>query len=153
MTRITLQSKKNISDEIRKRLRRLPLTFKGRLREAIDLIIQRLQRPGKKPTYPIQWDSDKQRRAFFATNGFGGGIPHQRTGKLAGGWKRESLDNGFVLVNRFKGAKYVWGNVRGEYQSQIHVGRWPLLRDILNNVIARLPKIIQESLRTLRGSQ
>jgi len=40
--------------------------------------------------YPIEWTSEKQRRAYFATNGFGKGIPYKRkTGKrsLMGGWK------------------------------------------------------------------
>jgi len=40
--------------------------------------------------YPIQWTSEKQRRAYFATDGFGKGIPYKRkTGKrsLMGGWQ------------------------------------------------------------------
>jgi hypothetical protein len=32
--------------------------------------------------YPIQWTSEKQRRAYFATNGFGAGIPYRRTGNM-----------------------------------------------------------------------
>ncbi len=35
------------------------------------------------PKYPIRWKSEKQRRAFFATDGFGKGIPYKRIGKLA----------------------------------------------------------------------
>lgn len=31
---------------------------------------------------PIQWTSEKQRRAYFATNGFGAGIPYKRTGEM-----------------------------------------------------------------------
>jgi hypothetical protein len=33
--------------------------------------------------YPIRWTSAKQRRAFFATDGFGRGIPTRRTGAVA----------------------------------------------------------------------
>jgi hypothetical protein len=33
--------------------------------------------------YPIRWTSERQRRAFFATNGFGRGIPTKRTGDVA----------------------------------------------------------------------
>lgn len=33
------------------------------------------------------WTSEKQRRAFFATNGFGKGIPYKRTGKLNRSWE------------------------------------------------------------------
>ena len=32
---------------------------------------------------PIRWTSERQRRAFFATDGFGRGIPTRRTGKVA----------------------------------------------------------------------
>lgn len=37
--------------------------------------------------YPIKWKTAKQRKAFFATDGFGQGIPTRRTNKLADGWK------------------------------------------------------------------
>lgn len=36
--------------------------------------------------YPIQWTSDRQRKAFFATNGFGRGIPYSRTHDLVNAW-------------------------------------------------------------------
>lgn len=36
--------------------------------------------------YPIEWKSERQRRAFFATNGFGKGIPYKRTGTLKASW-------------------------------------------------------------------
>lgn len=37
--------------------------------------------------YPIRWTSVKQRKAFFASNGFGRGIPAVRSHELANGWK------------------------------------------------------------------
>ncbi len=42
--------------------------------------------PGK-PKRPIQWTSEKQRKAFFATNGFGRGIPTRRTGGSTKAWR------------------------------------------------------------------
>ena len=36
---------------------------------------------------PYQWQSEKQRRAYFATDGFGGGIPYQRTDELVNAWE------------------------------------------------------------------
>lgn len=36
---------------------------------------------------PIQWASEKQRKAYFASNGFGKGIPYKRSGKLQRGWE------------------------------------------------------------------
>ncbi len=36
--------------------------------------------------YPIEWTSEKQRRAFFATDGFGSGIPTKRSNQLETSW-------------------------------------------------------------------
>lgn len=72
--------------------------------------------------YPIQWKTDKQRRAFFATDGFGRGIPTMRTGKVSKGWKVE-YDNGILkLYNRVKYARYVYGGFdrRTENQQPFH---------------------------------
>lgn len=35
---------------------------------------------------PYQWQSEKQRKAYFASDGFGNGIPYQRTGTMSDGW-------------------------------------------------------------------
>ncbi len=49
---------------------------------------------------PFQWSSDKQRMAYFASNGFGGGIPYERTNNLA--------DSGefFIEQSSFQGTPY-----------------------------------------------
>ena len=46
------------------------------------------------PGNPYQWQSEKQRRAYFATNGFGGGIPYKRTGKSKG-WTIKLQKDGY----------------------------------------------------------
>ena len=52
--------------------------------------------------YPIQWTSDKQRRAFFATDGFGRGIPTRRTGAYRKGYQVFVVPSpdGFLVVLR-----------------------------------------------------
>lgn len=64
--------------------------------------------------YPIRWKTERQRRAFFATNGFGGGIPSTRTHELAKGWivKIDTADKGgsIVVENRNDAAGYVYGD-------------------------------------------
>ena len=67
--------------------------------------------------YPIDWTSEKQRRAFFATNGFGKGIPTKRTGKLGKSWTMTSEDVNegthggaeILISNSASYAKYVIG--------------------------------------------
>jgi len=36
--------------------------------------------------YPLEWESERQRRAYFATDGFGKGIPYRRTHAFVRGW-------------------------------------------------------------------
>lgn len=50
-----------------------------------------LQRTPGPVSYPIHWVSERQRRAFFATKGFGRGIPTRRTGAIAAQWSVEVI--------------------------------------------------------------
>jgi hypothetical protein len=103
-----------------------------------------MQQPGKPVVYPIQWDSVRQRRAFFASNGFGHGIPYRRQGRNEQGWKLRSVETGAVLENRTRAARYV-GGLRsgrdisaGKKQSSIHRGRWPLFRTVADEELRTL---------------
>lgn len=68
--------------------------------------------PGR-PRYPIRWTSERQRKAFFASNGFGAGIPTRRTGKIAGAWDAVFIatqDGGILAItNPHPEAKFVQG--------------------------------------------
>ena len=57
-----------------------------------------------------RWRSEKQRRAFFATKGFGRGIPSRRTGDLSRGWQASVDPYRKTLFNRLPYAKYVMGD-------------------------------------------
>ena len=62
---------------------------------------------------PYQWQSEKQRKAYFATNGFGGGIPYQRTNEMQGGWYVHESNSDWSRVNvqnKMPYAQYVMGD-------------------------------------------
>lgn len=58
--------------------------------------LARLKTEPGKPNYPIRWTSEKQRRAFFATKGFGRGIPASRSNPSA---VLEGWSAGFIPTN------------------------------------------------------
>src|SRR5678815_5400253 len=70
--------------------------------------------PGK-PNYPIRWTSQRQRRAFFASKGFGRGIPASRGNPPAvtEGWNAGFIptDDGGILAlsNPVEHMKYLQG--------------------------------------------
>jgi len=58
---------------------------------------------------PYKWQSDKQRKAYFASNGFGGGIPSRRTGAVNRGWQASVDPYRKTVFNRLNYARYVMG--------------------------------------------
>lgn len=62
--------------------------------------LKRLQTIPGPPNHPIKWTTKKQRKAYFASNGFGRGIPSTRTGQIVSEWQGsfEATDSGGVLV-------------------------------------------------------
>lgn len=109
-----------------------------------------LKKPGKRVRYPVWWESEKQRRAFFATDGFGKGIPYKRTGAYNAGFVIRRTPNanrasvGYSLINPVLYAKYVGGGASGTGQSTIHLDRWTLIRDAMDQAVRGLREDVQE---------
>ncbi len=57
----------------------------------------------------IRWTSKKQQRAWWASDGFGRGIPSKRTGALAAGWK--SIVSVTVVGQRVRLIVKTWNEV------------------------------------------
>lgn len=112
-------------------------------------IVRIMRRPGLPVRYPIQWDTEKQRRAFFATGGFGNGIPYERTGATQQAWENTAITNGYLVSNVGHKAVFIHGTASGigKGQSRIHAGRWRLFRPVVDAVVARLPENILQALR------
>jgi len=61
---------------------------------------------------PYQWQTPKQRRAYFASDGFGGGIPYTRTDTLVNSWELvDSNDWQRVgIINTWEKSSFVIGD-------------------------------------------
>jgi hypothetical protein len=59
---------------------------------------------------PYQWTTEKQRRAFFATDGFGQGIPTVRTHEGVNSWTVKTQDSDWTRVRIEGGNKFVQGD-------------------------------------------
>lgn len=77
--------------------------------------------PGR-VVYPIMWTSDRQKGAFFATRGFGMGIPTPRTNRMVNAWRvvvvlSDSKEGASIeLINDDPKRRYVIG----EKQQRFH---------------------------------
>ncbi len=117
------------------------------LRRLASSIRERLSIPGSPVRYPIQWDSERQRRAFFATDGFGSGIPYRRTG-AATNWKTGPIPGGWRVENLTGYVGHVIGGSGGvAEQSSIHQGRWTVARDVVDDVLRDVPDQVVVEIR------
>jgi hypothetical protein len=98
-----------------------------------------MRQEGKPVSYPIPWDSEKQRRAFFATDGFGRGIPTKRTGQAVGAWKAIRIQDGAETSNPLSHIMFI----SGRRQSRIHKGRWKLFHVTVDAVLKKLPEALR----------
>ena len=127
----------------------LPCVVAQPIRRALERARATLSKPAPHPTYPIEWDSDRQRAAYYASGGFGRGIPYQRNGEYEKGWQVQEISAGegagygYMLGNAVEHAQYVQGDTHGYGQSRIHRGRWPLLSNVLTAALAKLPDEIR----------
>lgn len=108
----------DVLESIHKNIAQAPTRLGVEVFRAQNIIGQRAmqelkQTPGA-PHYPLRWTSERQRRAFFATNGFGRGIPTQRTGALQQGWDYtidKFSDGGtFRIINDVPYMRFVEGD-------------------------------------------
>lgn len=96
--------------------------------------------------YPIRWTSERQRRAFFASNGFGGGIPYIRTGALSAAWEVDfdsAEDGGVITVgNDSPAVRYV----QGDDAQMMHLDTgWPQAAPIIAGYAEQYEDVLIET--------
>jgi len=107
--------------------------------------------------YPIEWTSEKQRRAYWASGGFGAGIPHKRSGGLTAAWEvvTERTSTGFRLVvrNLADGARFVVGSLAKDivaasrFQQRFHtITGWKLASPIVHGWMDLAQDMVQAKL-------
>ena len=108
---------------------------------------------GKPVRYPIDWDSPRQQRAYFATNGFGHGIPYKRTNRMVAGTKLERFPLGTHLrIPHPGGAVFGLPGSPSTWQSRIHRNRWVYLLEVLFDELSKLPEHITNKIQ-VRGDR
>lgn len=128
-----MQIEKNFAEMV-KRFQRGMQTLKGR--GLAEVALAKLRRVPGPPIHPIRFDTDRQRRAFFASKGFGRGIPARRGSPPAvtQGWNAEFIatdEGGIVaLSNPEPHMQYVQGfKAQGFHKDT----GWVQVEDVMND--------------------
>lgn len=113
--------------------------FQKEIAPVSEWVIETLGTEPPKPNYPIKWQTIKQRKAYFATNGFGHGIPYKRTHKLSQSWQTV-----FRLVSQRQAQWAVFNDnpaaqfVQGPQVQKMHVDRWVQIDSIETELNSRV---------------
>lgn len=128
----------------------LPRIGKFRLTEALTEIARRMAKKPKKIGYPVPWDSVKQKiKVIIMIMRKQGSLPYVPTGAHERGWKVQVTSGGAKAYNNVRGSKYLYGTMKNKKQSNIHLGRRPILRTVYDQVIVGLPKKVKQSLKKI----
>ncbi len=99
MVSFTVTYDKDVFDELQKEIAAAPTTMNiyvtRTIRKTVDDYIVRslVNVTIPKPSYPLQWKSEKQRRFVMAKLRKAGNIPYKRTGAFQKGWKTTSVND------------------------------------------------------------
>lgn len=99
---ITIEPKQDILEALAEQMQKTPALLNTALKRQVGKFksrtLGRLRVEPASPQYPIRWKSEKQRRAFWASDGFGRGIGAPRTHELSQGWKVEMSGSDFFSL-------------------------------------------------------
>lgn len=120
-------------------------------------IVDIMSRSGLSVRYPIVWDSIRQMRKVIAMLRERGDLPYTRKGGYENAWEDQQIQGGRAVQNIGHNAIMLAGAPSGEFagarsvqpsgQSNIHKGRWRLIKPVLDAVNARLGIDLLESLK------
>jgi hypothetical protein len=143
MIRVTVSVDDDVLEELQRTVRRsgalAKRAFKRQVTRERTRLLSELRYTPPKPTYPLRWQSPKQRAAFFATNGFGKGIPYQRTGKLNAGWDLTTVENANEMSVQVENATPYARFVVGDDAQRMHLDTgWRQAAPVIANSRERL---------------
>ncbi|HML23544.1 MAG TPA: hypothetical protein PKD09_17945 [Aggregatilinea sp.] len=140
-------------------IRALPVVFTRYARREVapfvrNEVTRRLRVEPGPVVYPIRWTSEKQRRAFFATDGFGHGIPYRRSHELVHDWHviGDYADGlvGFTVTNDNPSSIYVYGDDEGNHRQAFHATTgWPDAREELRIIRENAEAFVTAGINTI----
>jgi hypothetical protein len=104
------------------------------------VVLKRLQEIPPAYTGKRQWTSIKQQRAFFASSGFGGGIPTVRTNAIPQAWDMIFVEQAgqfrILITNPNPASKFLYGGLslrsNPRFQQEMHkITGWPTVAPII----------------------
>lgn len=141
-----------IKDGIRQSPARMRIAYRRNVGRLKGRILAKLKVVPNAPKYPIRWKSERQRRAFFATDGFGGGIPYQRTNKLVNSYDVRMVDTAEGAIISVTNSDPKAQFVVGDWAQPFHLDTgWVQMADVISDARKEAEEILIQTWYTVVG--
>lgn len=115
------------------------------MENAAKIFAERMAEEGAPVQYPIQWDSERQKRVVIAKLAKEGNLPYKRTQRYVKGWRIMRLnDRRYEVINPVEYAAWVGGKANG-WHSSIFAGRW-------HNIIEQMRTAMERAVNLFVGN-
>lgn len=123
--------------------KKIPLIGRQQIYNVMTRSKKRLSKPGDRPTYPIPWDSIKQKiKVLILLKTVLHELPYRRRNIYVKAFKIVKEKDGYSLENDSDRAQFMGGDADGQGQSRIHRGRWPVIREVIDEEFEKLPRAV-----------
>lgn len=151
MFKLTIDSKelkellKRIDNNIVRSVSRMQLYMKGQQGKIALKVIRKLGTVPGAPVYPIRWKSERQRRAFFASKGFGRGIPTQRKNVIIKAWTADVRTDAYGGVITLNNPHKAWVFIQGPYAQPFHISTgYTQLKDVQDEFMSETEIVVAD---------
>lgn len=144
--KIVRQGLEDLEDEV-------PKIGRNQIYHALKRARGRLVKPGKRVNYPIRWDSPRQKIKVIIMLKLADNLPYRRRGDYQKGFHIVKLDDGYQLDNDSTQAVYVGGDADGRHQSRIFRGRYPVIRETVDEEVGKIPSATVQHLITVAAKK
>lgn len=104
---------------------------------------KRLKKPGARMTYPVPWSSVKQKiKVIIILKHVLNQMPYVRTGGVQQAFSIVKQKDGYDLVNETTRVGYLYGDAEGKGQIRMARGRYPLMREVVDEEFDKLPTAV-----------
>ena len=136
----------------------LPAFVNGLFTDVRDVLFETAERVRARMAVPgkpraegekVDWDTPRQKRGYFASDGFGAGIPYTPTQHYELSWQAARQPFGTTLHAPHPAGAI--GGMPSGWQSRIHRGRRPHLLTVLFDELSKIPAEISNKFSVRSG--
>jgi len=145
---------KLVKQGLQKLSKKIPEIGRNQIYQVVLRSRTRMRKPAPRPTYPIPWDSLRQKIKVLIILRYSlGGPPYRRTDTYRNSFVIQKLQQGYALTNESDRATHLTGDAEGVGQIRMARGRYLIMRKVIDEEMLKLPSAVVEHIKIAAAEQ